>query len=310
VRPEISVVVPTHNRPAGLATVVAALKEQTVGSDRFDVIVVDDGSDQPQQVDADGIAARVVRHEQARGPAAARNSGWRAAQAPVVAFVDDDCAPSPRWLEAILGAADGSDSVVVQGPVGPPPDERAGITPLTHTIEVGGPSRLFVSCNIAFSRALLERTGGFDESFKRACGEDVELGARIEKAGAQVCWADDALVHHEVRPLGLAGVLRQTLKWTDSVRTLSMHPELRELLTARVFWKPTHPLLLLAGAGVATRRPLIAAVAAAPYVRHYRRVHGGSVGAAARWLPVHLAIDATEVGTAVAGSIRHRTLML
>jgi hypothetical protein len=175
---------------------------------------------------------------------------------------------------------------------------------------VGGPSRLFVSCNIAFSRALLERTGGFDESFRRACGEDVELGARIAKAGADMRWSDDALVHHEVRPLGLAGVLRQTTRWTDSVRTLSMHPELRDLLTARVFWKPTHPLLLLAAAGVATRRPLVVAAAATPYLAHYRRRYGGDTRTAARWLPAHVAIDSTEIATAVAGSVRHRTLML
>jgi len=59
----------------------------------------------------------------------------------------------------------------------------------------------------------------------------------------------------------------------------------------------------LAAAGVATRRPLLALAAAAPYLRH--RARGG-----ARWLPVHVAIDATEIATAVAGSVRHRTLML
>jgi glycosyltransferase involved in cell wall biosynthesis len=298
VPPDISVVVPTKDRPAGLAAVLRALAAQTLTPERFEVIVVDDGSTPAVQA-----AARVVRHERPRGPAAARNSGWRAARAPLVAFVDDDCVPVPGWLEAIAGAAGDGDAVVVQGPVGPPPGEEERVTPVAHTIEVGGPSRLFVSANIGYARALLERTGGFDERFRRACGEDVELGARATAAGAEVRWAPGAVVHHEVRAVGLLGTLRQTLKWTDAVRAVSMHPELRDLLVARVFWRPSHPLLLLAVAALATRRPLLALAAAAPYARH--RAAGG-----ARWLPVHLAIDATEIATAVVGSVRHRTLML
>ena len=176
-------------------------------------------------------------------------------------------------------------------------------------MEVEGPSRLFVSCNIAYSRRLLGRTGGFDESFKRACGEDVELGARATAAGAELRFAPGALVHHEVRRLGLVGMIRQTLKWTDSVRVLAMHPELRELLTAGLFWRPTHPGLLLALAGLATRRPLIAAAAAAPYLSHYRRRYGGGA-ALARAMPAHVAIDLCEIATAIAGSVRHRTIMI
>ena len=296
--------VPTKDRPAGLAAVVAALADQTLDGDRFEVIVVDDGSSPPQRPSEERLAMRVIRHERARGPAAARNAGWRAAHAPLVAFVDDDCRPAPGWLAAIVEAAAGGDgAVVVQGPVGPPPGERWRLTPLAHTIEVGGPGGLFVSANIAYARALLERTGGFDERFRRACGEDLELGARATAAGAEVRWAPAAAVEHEVRELGFLGTLRQTLKWTDAVRALAMHPELRDLLVARVFWRPSHPLLLLAAAGLATRRPLLALAAAAPYARH--RSRGG-----VRWLPVHAAIDATEIATVVAGSVRHRALML
>jgi len=310
VQPDIAVVVPTHNRPAGLARLIKGLRAQTLDRARFEVVVVDDGSDPPQAVEPGDLRLRVIRHETARGPSATRNSGWRGTASSMVAFIDDDCVPVGGWLEAILDSVDGDPAaVVVQGPVGPPPRDPTQRTPLTHTIDVTGPSRLFVSCNIAFSRDLLHRTGGFDESFLRACGEDVELGARVRKAGARVQWADGAVVHHELRPLGLPGVLRKTLNWTDSVRVVAMHPELRDLLTARVFWKPTHPLLLLAVAGLLSGRPLIAAGAAAPYVAWHRRGHRGW-RATAWWLPVHLVIDACEIGTAAAGSIRHRTVML
>jgi GT2 family glycosyltransferase len=300
--PDVTVVVPTHDRPDGLAAALAALRAQTLPAEHFEVVVVDDGSDPPARA---GEGVRMLRHGRPRGPAAARNAGWRAARAPLVAFTDDDCVPSPGWLEALVAAADG-DRVVVQGRVEPRPDQRRLLGPLSHTIEIGGPNRLFVTANVAYPRALLERVGGFDEWFQRACGEDVELGARAVKAGAEVRFAPDALVHHEVRPLRLSEHVRHTLKWGDSVRALSLHPELRGLLIAGVFWKPTHPRLLLAALGLATRRPLLAL----PYALHLRRLYGGDLGAAARAAPAHLAIDATEVATMVAASARHRTLML
>jgi glycosyltransferase involved in cell wall biosynthesis len=310
-RPEISVVVPTHNRAAGLTRLVEALTAQTLDRERFEVIVVDDGSQPPQRVDGDGLLLRVIRHESPRGPSAARNSGWKAARAPLVAFIDDDCTPTASWLGAFLAAADGdADWLIVQGPVVPAPDQRSELTPLSHTINFPGPHPLFVTCNIAYSRALLERVGGFDESFRNACGEDVELGTRAVKAGAATRYAERAEVHHEVRQLGLRALARQTFKWTDAVKVASLHPELREMMLAGVFWKRTHPLLLLAIAGALTRRPVLAAAAAAPYLDHYRRVYARPGSAFARALPTHVAIDLCEIATMVAGSVRHRTLML
>ena len=303
--PEVTVVIPTHNRPAGLRAAMAALRAQTLPRDRFEVVVVDDGSSPPAAVDVEDLGVRVLRHDRPRGPAAARNTGWRAARAQLVAFTDDDCRPAPGWLSALLDAAVG-DRVVVQGRVEPRPDQRDVLGPLSHTLDVGGPNRLFVTANVAYPRGLLEAIGGFDEWFRRACGEDVELGARATKAGAEVRFAEAALVHHDVRPMTLGEHLRHTLKWGDSVRALALHPELRGLLTARVFWKPSHPRLLLAALGLATRRPVLAL----PYAAHLRRLYGGDARAAAGAAPRHLAIDLAEVATMVWASARHRTLML
>jgi glycosyltransferase involved in cell wall biosynthesis len=309
VRPAVSVVVPTHDRPAGLAAVLAALHGQTLAPERFEVIVVDDGSEPPQAAHADGLALRTVRHERARGPAAARNTGWRVARAPLVAFTDDDCTPEPGWLEALLDAAAGRSDVVVQGPVAPPPGQ-APSGPLEHTIEIGAANRLFVTCNIAYPRPLLDRLGGFDESFLRACGEDLDLGTRATKAGADVVFAQRALVRHEVRQMTLGQALRHVAKWTDAVRVLSLHPELRDLLALRVFWKPAHAHLLVAAGGLLARRRLVMAAAALPYLVHHRRRYGGDVRAAARALPAHAVLDVGELATMVRGSLRHRTLML
>lgn len=301
--------IPTYDRPDSLTRLLHALGRQSIGCERFETIVVDDGSEARVVVPSDRLHVRVIRHERPRGPAAARNSGWRAASAGTVAFIDDDCAPAEGWLEGLLEAADG-EHTVVQGRVAPMPDQAHELRPLSHTIEVGGPTPLFISANIAYPRALLERVGGFDERFRSACAEDAELGARATHAGAVVRFAPDALVYHEVRQLSLAGHIRHTLKWTDGVAALAMHPELRGLLRLGIFWKPTHPWLLGAGAAIGARRPRLAALALSPYLVHYLRVYGGDLSGLARGLPSHLVIDCCEIATAVAGSVRHGTLML
>ena len=317
--PEISVVVPTHDRPRSLATLMRSLAEQTLDRESFEVVIVDDGSADADAIaqaatSADGLEVRVLRHDAPRGPAASRNTGWRAAKAPLIALTDDDCRASREWLAAILEAAAGQEAAIIEGRVEPEPEQLPDLRPLSHTIEIRGPNPFFVTCNIAYPRSLLERVGGFDESFLRACGEDVDLGARAVRAGGHASYADRALVYHEVRQLGLKELIRHTFKWTDGVRAQSMHPELRGVLFARVFWKPTHAWLLLAGAGIMTgmrtRRALPAALASLPYLRHYRRLYAGRPREALAALPIHLAVDVCEVLTVSWGSIRYRTVML
>ncbi len=317
--PEVSVVVATHNRPESLAALMRSLAGQTLAGERFEVIVVDDGSDDPQEIQRAttglaGLEVRLLRHPIGRGPAAARNTGWRAARAPLVALTDDDCRVSTQWLSEILKAGGhAGQAVIIQGRVEPVPEQRGEIRPLSHTIQVLGLNRLFEICNIAYSRELLERVGGLDESLRRS-GEDVDLGTRAVKAGGVPRFADRALAYHEVRQPSLMDMIRHTSKWTDSVRVIAKHPELRDLLVGRVFWKRTHVWLFLVAAGVGlslrTRRMLPTVVASGPYLEHYRRLYAGHWRRGARALPTHVVIDVFEIITALWGSARHRTLML
>jgi glycosyltransferase involved in cell wall biosynthesis len=320
--PDVSVVVPTRNRPQGLSTLITALAGQDLARERFEVIVVDDGSDvtgtpPPEGELAPGLSLRLLRHGAPRGPAAARNTGWRAAAGRLIAFTDDDCRPAPRWLCALLDAWGGAPELIVQGRTEPAPEGRFALDPLCLTQIVRGPSGYFETCNIAYSRALLERVGGFDEWFRRPCGEDLDLGRRAVKSGARLQFAGNALIYHAVTRPPLSHLVRRTTMWTDAVQVLRRHPELRAQLPGRVFWKWTHPWLiaaLAAGvAGAAARRPTLAIAGWQPYLAHYRRLYAGRPwpwGAVARRMPAHLAVDLTEIATMIAGSVRHRTLML
>lgn len=102
----VSVVIPTHNRPALLDDALASLSDQTM--DCWEAIVVDDTSEPAVAMEARrekyGSRLRVIRHEASRGGAAAKNSGIEVATAPVIAFLDDDDLYAPAYLETALGA--------------------------------------------------------------------------------------------------------------------------------------------------------------------------------------------------------------
>src|SRR5690606_5701624 len=109
--PRISVVVPSYRRIALLDRCLSALVAQDLPGSQFEIIVVHDGPSEACRRLAQQWRRRIgpqkgpgfAFHEQShRGPAAARNVGWRAACAEIVAFTDDDTEPDSRWLSSAL----------------------------------------------------------------------------------------------------------------------------------------------------------------------------------------------------------------
>lgn len=109
--PLVSVVIPTHNRPGLLREALASVAAQTCTD--WEVVVVDDGSTPP--IDAAALETivgprlRLVRHEQPRGVAAARNSGFAAARGELIAQLDDDDRLAPEALSAAAAALRDAD---------------------------------------------------------------------------------------------------------------------------------------------------------------------------------------------------------
>jgi GT2 family glycosyltransferase len=315
-KPDVSVVIPTRDRAARLAAALAALRAQTLEPDRFEIVVVDDGStDGTAQVlggQPDGAPRVASVRLEGRGPAAARNAGWRAARAPLVAFTDDDCEADAGWLEELLEAHAENPGAILQGVTKPIPREAELLRrPFTRTRRIEGPSPWFATCNIAYPREVLERLGGFDELFPEALGEDTDLGWRALEQGAHVEFAPAALVHHAVEELGPAGYMRYALRGADAVYAFRRHPGLRaRTLSYGAFRNPSlaRLALALAGLGLARRRPA-AALLALPYARN---VVGRSMAydSGPLLVPYLVAYDLVQGFTSVRGSIRHRTLVL
>ena len=309
----ISAVIATRDRAWRLEALLHSLSAQE--SLPVEVVVVDDGSADatPELLErgVDGLQLRALRHDPARGPAAARNAGWRAAHGRLVAFLDDDVVADPGWARAVLEAHRRDPSAVIQGRTDPDPDELAAAGVFRRSREVTGPDPAYPSCNIAYPRALLERLGGFHEGFRRPSGEDTDLGWRARAAGAPALYADAARVRHAVYPGGLAGLLRDAARWEDTVLALKRNPALRSAYRHRVFWQESHELLLAAAAGVALARRTrgLSLALAAPYARHYALHHRRAAGALAA-LPGYALVDAAEVLALLRGSLRYRTLVL
>lgn len=270
--------------------------------------------------DVNDVCMRVLRLPRNSGPAAARNAGWKAAAAPVIAFTDDDCAPRPGWLAAVLAAA--ADADIVEGRTLPDPQGAPSRGPFSHTVDVARFSDHYQTCNVAYRRTVLEQCGGFDEGFRYPYGEDVDLGLRALESGARAVFAPDAVVEHDVSPSSLMAQIRNLPREEGQVLAVRRHPTFRSKLHRRYWLRPSHPPALMAGGalvlglyGLARHRmPVVGAAAAAtlPYVDH--RLRKGRLfrtKAHLPWvIPQALILDLAEVAVLLRASLRHRTLVL
>jgi glycosyltransferase involved in cell wall biosynthesis len=198
--PFVSVIVPTYNRASLLKRLLESLREQTYPADKFEVLVVDDGStdETPQVVEefarSAPFAVRYFRQPR-KGPAAARNLGIQQSRGEIVAFVDSDVTVAKDWLTNAVHyfLTDKVDGV--EGRTEPCGTE----TPFAHRAHnlKGGQ---FLTCNIFYTRAILKRIGGFDERFRAPHREDSDLAWRVLDAGGRIVFAPDVVAFHPYFP--------------------------------------------------------------------------------------------------------------
>jgi histidinol-phosphate phosphatase family protein len=200
------VVVPSAGRPA-LARLVAALSQQ-IGPAPERVIVVDDRpASEAGAIDLGPAAAELrapveVVRGGGRGPAAARNLGWRHGSAAWIAFLDDDVVPEPDWSDRL--ALDlrvlGADVAASQGRIRVPLPARRRPTDRERCV-AGLEDAVWATADMAYRRRVLVELGGFDERFPRAYREDADLGMRATGAGHPIVRGGRTVVH----PVGPAG---------------------------------------------------------------------------------------------------------
>jgi GT2 family glycosyltransferase len=206
---------PTFNRLDRLPRVLDAIERQTLGHERYEVVVVSDGSTDgtdeylATRSTRPGSVIRFVTQPNG-GPSAARNRGIEEARGKHVVFVDDDIVADPHLLERHLAAQLSGGSVVAMGPMLIPDDfelspwvrwEQDVLYKQYDAMRDGHyePTfRQFYTGNASAPTALLRAAGGFDLRFRRA--EDVELGYRLHQLGARFVFDPEAKgFHHAER---------------------------------------------------------------------------------------------------------------
>lgn len=206
--PLVSVIVPVWNEKRRIDLCLDALAVQSLGRDRYEVIVVDNGSTDGTVAllrtrEADGKIS--LLEEPAPGSYAARNRGLAAARGRWIAFTDGDCVPEPGWLEAALAAAKADPEVgVVAGRIRLFLEADAGSRAcadheqLFAFDQASNVSRqASVTANWLSPRAALGAAGGFDARIRS--GGDFQLARKISALGRPVVFAPDAVVGHPVR---------------------------------------------------------------------------------------------------------------
>ncbi len=222
--PRISVVVCTYRNPDLLRGAISSLLNQTLSSDQYEIIVVDNNSgDQTPEVvhclgDTSSPPVSYVL-ETRQGLSHARNRGLEAARGEIVAFLDDDAEADPRWLAALLEAFDSDPRIWAAG---------GKILPTWHTDErpewwseeyegwlslvdrgdeptaLAWPERI-LGANCSFRHSVFSELGHFDPNLGRRGEallgwEDTEIQQRIHARDKVVFYAPDAVVYHHVPP--------------------------------------------------------------------------------------------------------------
>jgi glycosyltransferase involved in cell wall biosynthesis len=221
----VSFIICTFNRADILPRCLNAACRQTLPASDYEVIVVDNASNDHTRAIVERVAActpkPVVRylHEIARGLSYARNAGARAARAPIVTYIDDDAIAAPGLLSEIVSAFSPPDAGAVGGRIDLKlPEELPrwysaffdgyyskldlGFTETTKVTEVW---QYPYGANMSFSRAALEQIGFFNTAMGRigrdsSGGEDIDAICRVARLGYAIYHNPNAMVEHIIMP--------------------------------------------------------------------------------------------------------------
>ena len=211
--PKASVVVAAYNAASTLGECLSSILDLNYPD--YETIVIDDGSTDSTSEIANQAGVRSIRVEH-NGLAAARNAGADASsdESEIVAFIDADARADRDWLYHLVETIKRRDAVAAAGPNFAPDAQSdraaamAAAPGLPREVRAGD-DRLaqLCGCNMAITKAALQKVGGFDPMFT-AAGDDVDLSWRLAASSETLAYAPGAVVIHERRAT-LAAYLRQ-----------------------------------------------------------------------------------------------------
>jgi len=248
-----TVVIPSYNAESTLARVIraaAGLDPRPEG-----ILVVDDCSGDTTGTIAAAEGADLIRHQERRGLAGARNTGLAAVSTPLVLWLDSDFVPGPRVSRALIqGFTDDGVAGVGGRAIEAVMDGSADLWRKTHAPQDHGtsikPSAWMIMGLCAMHRVeVLRGVGGFDESFK-SCGEDVEMSLRLRRFGYRLVYQPEASgdhLRHDTEK-DLIDRMKEYMLCTTRALILHGHRPRRHFMPVLLKQAVLHPLLdLLSG---------------------------------------------------------------
>ncbi|HTX58287.1 MAG TPA: glycosyltransferase family A protein [Verrucomicrobiae bacterium] len=227
----------TYNRAALLERVLDACFEQSVPSDRYEVVLVNDGSTDETPATIERARRRaacdfVVVDQKNSGLAKGRNAGIARARGERIVFIDDDVLPLPNFVEEHLRAARAHPQAVVRG--GAINVESFDRLPVPRWSLRDYSGNFFWTTNVSVPLETIRSIGAFDESFSEYGWEDIDVGLRLRARGVTAAFNPRALVYHW-KPRPRSGNVERMIRQAraqarTAVQLAAKHPQWRTYL--------------------------------------------------------------------------------
>lgn len=194
--PFVSVIIPVYNNNQGLIRAFEGISCQDYPASRFEVIVIDNGSDtSPESIAKDNCATYIEEHHHLNSPYSARNRGFEISKGDVLVLLDTTCKPSSSWLsEGVRAISEGAD--LVGGDVVFDISETSSASEIYDSIsnikmkESIENRAVAKTTNLFFKREVLDDIGWFPEGLRS--GGDVRWTYRAVKAGKKLVFSEGA----------------------------------------------------------------------------------------------------------------------
>lgn len=205
-KPYVSVIIPVYNDSKRLQICLNALDNQTYPNDKYEVIVIDNGSDEEVSPLVTTYRQAKATYESKSGSYAARNKGLSVSKGKVVAFTDSDCIPSTDWIEKGVanllrtpncGLVAGEIDVFFKDPLRPTAVELYDRIKVFDQKDFLENKHYGATANIFSFMEVFINVGLFNENLMS--GGDKEWGQRVYAAGYNQVFAKDACVLHPAR---------------------------------------------------------------------------------------------------------------
>ncbi|MFH0933487.1 MAG: glycosyltransferase, partial [Nitrospirota bacterium] len=199
---QISIIIPTYNSAQVLRKCLESLGSQTISSEGYEVIVVDDGSTDGTRDIVAKYPAQYI-YQQNRGPAATRNYGVSQAQGEIILFTDADCEPQPNWIEEMIEPMNDNQVVGVKGTYKTRQKELvARLVQIEYEHKYERMKKFkyidFIDTYSAgYRKDIFLKYGGFDERYPKASVEDQEFSFRLSRDGYKMVFNPEAVVYHK-----------------------------------------------------------------------------------------------------------------